>query len=189
MATMLKKHINFLSSLLLVLFAFPKSNAMPTKDVYSLCKESSEVDFCMKNIGSDKRIVAARDFYDIFLIAVSRTQIIVDTGLLVISGEDTRKNYNEPFEKNWVAVCEEKYKIAVNSFQKARVVGEKKSKSLTDRMEMSQLTEAGFEAVLDCQDEWTKILEHEQACPFSYWYHKVRKLVKITRVIVKRLNA
>ncbi|KAG7654146.1 Pectinesterase inhibitor domain [Arabidopsis suecica] len=162
---------------------------MPIKDVYSLCKESSEVDFCLKYIGSDKRIVAARDFYDVFLIAISMTQSFVDTGNLAINGEDTRKIYNGPFVKNLVVVCVKKYKIAVNSFQKARVVGEKKSKSLADRTEMSQRTEAGFEAVLDCEDAWTYDQKRPRVSPVVYYYHKVRKLIKITRVIIKRLNA
>ncbi|CAH8264374.1 unnamed protein product, partial [Arabidopsis lyrata] len=32
---------------------------------------------------------------------------------------------------------------------------------------MSQLTEAGFEAVLDCDDEWTKDINHSQVSPFA----------------------
>lgn len=69
---MLKEHKNFRSLLLvLMLFAFPKSNAMPIKDVYSFCQETFELDLCLKHIGSDKRIIAAHDFSDVFLIAVT----------------------------------------------------------------------------------------------------------------------
>ncbi|CAL9235124.1 unnamed protein product [Arabidopsis halleri] len=189
MATMLNKHIHFLSVLLLVFFAFPKSNALPIKDVYSLCKESGVVDYCLKKIGSNKHIVAALDFDDVFLIAISKIQMWVGRGVEDSRSDLFREMYSDPIRKPWLAVCEEKYEIASNNFNKAWEIGLKKSKSLTDRTEMSQLTEAGFEAVLDCDDEWTKDMNYAQVSPFSGWYHEVRNLTKITRVIITRLNA
>ncbi|KAG7573236.1 Pectinesterase inhibitor domain [Arabidopsis suecica] len=186
---MLNKHINFLSLLLLALFAFPKSNALPIKDVYSLCKESGVVDFCLEQIGSNKYIVDARDFNDVFLIAISKFQIWVDIGVHESRSDHFRKVYSDPIRKPWLAVCEKKYEIASNNVNKAWEVGQKKSKSLTDRTQMSQLTEAGFEAVLDCDDEWTKDINHSQVSPFVFWYHDVRNLIKIIRVIIRRLNA
>lgn len=72
MATMLAKHIIFpLSLFLFVLHEFPVVNAMLVKDMHAFCKETNDVNFCLKYIGTDKRILAARDLNDVLLIAVT----------------------------------------------------------------------------------------------------------------------
>lgn len=68
MATMLINHMLFLTSLLIVVF--PVANAIPARDIDKLCKETTDVPFCLKYLGTDPRIPAARDLTDVLLIAV-----------------------------------------------------------------------------------------------------------------------
>jgi len=78
MAKMTITHMKFLQLLLsLVLFVFSMSNAMPISDVHNFCKETFEVEFCMKYIGSDQRLVAARDFSDMLLIPVTLFNVTI----------------------------------------------------------------------------------------------------------------
>lgn len=71
MTTIFIKHITFRMSLLIFVFlVFPVANAMPIKDMYAFCKETKDVNFCLKYIGTDIRILAARDLNDVLIIAV-----------------------------------------------------------------------------------------------------------------------
>ncbi|XP_010510198.1 PREDICTED: uncharacterized protein LOC104786476 [Camelina sativa] len=180
---MLKQFNNFRSLLLvLVLFAFSKSNAMPIKDVHSFCKETFEEDLCLKHIGSDQqRIVAARDFSDVFLIAATELQIQVNNAITHIN--NVRRTYVDPLGKERIAVCEKKYEIAADSFHKAWEVGQKKSKALADRVELSNRMKAGYEAVSECEGEWSKHGPKKES-PLLFYYLNVIKLCQITHVII-----
>ncbi|CAL9235122.1 unnamed protein product [Arabidopsis halleri] len=187
MAKMLIKHKKFIPLLLLLLLcAFPMSNAMPITDVHNFCKETFEVDFCLKYIGSDQRMVAARDFSDMFLITISETQIQVTNAITHIN--NIRQSLNDPLGKNRIGICEEKYEVAATSFHKAWEVGHKKSNSSTDRMEITRSTQAGFDAVCECEDEWSKHGPRQES-PLTFYYHNVLKLCQITRLIISKLEA
>lgn len=54
----------------MLLLVFPVATAIPAKDIDNLCKETTDVPFCLKYIGQDPRIPAARDLSDVLLIAV-----------------------------------------------------------------------------------------------------------------------
>ncbi|KAG7642722.1 Pectinesterase inhibitor domain [Arabidopsis suecica] len=160
------------------------SNAMPISDVHNFCKETFEVEFCMKYIGSDQRLLAARDFSDMLLIPISETQIQVTNAITQIN--NIRQRFNDTLGKNRIALCEEKYESAGTSFHKAWEVGQKKSNSSTDHMEITRNTQAGFDAVCECEDEWAK---HgpKQESPLTFYYHNVLKLCQITRLIISKL--
>ncbi|KAL1190699.1 Pectinesterase inhibitor 5 [Cardamine amara subsp. amara] len=177
----LKNSLSLLISL--VLFAFPTANAIP--EAVSFCKETLEIDFCAKYIGY-QRIEAARDFSDLYLIAVSETKIEVNDAITQINR--VRQKFNGLLGKNRISVCEKKYKIAATSFHKSLEVGKKKSKSITDFAEMSQRTQAGFEAVHECEDEWSKHGPRQQS-PLTFYFNNIQKLCQITRVIINKFYA
>ncbi|KAL1190701.1 Pectinesterase inhibitor 5 [Cardamine amara subsp. amara] len=188
MATMLIKHINCLSLLVVVLlFAFPSSNAMPVKEIHSFCKETFELEFCMQYIGKNTRIAAARDLSDIFLIAISEAQIQMTNAITQI--DRVRLQYDDPVRKNRLSVCEKKYESAGDSFHKAWEMGQKKiGRTMEDLEDMFNQTQAGLQAVSDCQDEWAKN-GPKQESPLTLQYNNVQKLSQIARVIIKKITS
>ncbi|EOA28616.1 hypothetical protein CARUB_v10024837mg [Capsella rubella] len=173
---------NIIRSLLLVLvlFGFPKSNAIPIKDVNSLCKETSEVDLCLKHIGSDKRTVAARDFFN---VSYHATVIQIQSTNAITHINNIRGNYNDFLARIGSRYAKENTRLWQTVFTRLGKLARKKSKALTDRMEMSDRMKAGFEAVSECEDEWSK---HgpKQESPLVFYYHNLIILCQITRVIL-----
>lgn len=65
-----------------------------------------------------------------------------------------RKNFNGPFGKKRISFCDKKFEIALTNFQRGWEVGQ--TKQLPNLIEMSRRTQNGFEAVRECENEWTK---------------------------------
>ncbi|CAH2059919.1 unnamed protein product [Thlaspi arvense] len=186
MAIVLRRHVDFLSSLLLLftLFAFPTSNAMSAEEVSKFCKETpDDVEFCMRYIGRNREIVTARDFNDVFIIAVKQAKLQAADGIKKIN--KVRKNYNGPIGKKRIQVCEEKYKLASTSFQKAWDAAYKKS--FTERLEMTTGSQGGFEALRQCEDEWAKNGPRQKS-PLTLYYNNVYKLWAIMRSTISKLS-
>ncbi|ESQ51189.1 hypothetical protein EUTSA_v10017899mg [Eutrema salsugineum] len=107
--TMFIKHITFLFSLLLFLIlVFPAANAMKMNDVNTFCKETADVDFCLKYIGTDKRIVAARDLYDVLLIALYQSKIQITNAVKELNR--VRPKFSATGGSVFVRECEDEWK-------------------------------------------------------------------------------
>ncbi|CAE6131518.1 unnamed protein product [Arabidopsis arenosa] len=125
MATMLPRHITCpLSLFLFVLIEFPVANAMLVKDMHAFCKETNDVNFCLKYIGTDKRILAARDLNDVLLIAFSQCKIQVTNAAKQIN--KVRHKFSGPIGKERINICEGNYGLASAMFQEAYEMGQQK---------------------------------------------------------------
>lgn len=101
---------------------------------------------------------------------------------------NVRGSYEDPLGKKRIAVCEKKYEIAGNSFHKVWEIGQKKSKALTDRMEISKGMKAGCDAVSECDDEWL-MYGPKHHTHLGLHYQDIMRLCRITRVIMDKLKA
>ncbi|EOA22195.1 hypothetical protein CARUB_v10002767mg [Capsella rubella] len=179
--TIVIKHITFLLSLLLVfeLIAFPVVNAMLAKDVQAFCKGTSDVNFCLKYIGSDKRISAARDLNDVLLIAFSQCKTQVTNAAKHIS--KVRNRFSGPIGKERIKICERNYGLASGLFQEAYETGQQKV--LAYRAHLA--AQGGVEYVRQCEDEWKKNGPIQKS-PVTFYNTNVVKLFSIIRLIVTK---
>ncbi|CAL9232344.1 Pectinesterase inhibitor domain [Arabidopsis thaliana x Arabidopsis arenosa] len=182
MATMFIKHIMFPLSLLLLLFiASPTTNAMLIKDMYTFCKETADVDFCLKYIGTDKRILAAKDFNDVLLIAFSQCKIQVSEATKQIN--KVRQNFSGPNGKRRIKRCEINYGLASAFFDEAYEIGI--LKGVQNKAHNAALD--GLDYVRACEDEW-KMNGPVQKSPLTFYNTNIDKLFSIIFIIVQKLN-
>ncbi|XP_010470005.1 PREDICTED: uncharacterized protein LOC104749979 [Camelina sativa] len=181
MATTLNKHITFVLSLfLIVLIAFPVVNAMLLQDIYAFCKETNNVNFCLKYIGTDKRILAARNLNDVLLIAFSQCKIQVSEAAKHIN--KVRQKFSGPIGKERIKFCERNYGLASGLFQEAYETGQQKV--LAYRAHLS--AKVGSTYVRECEEEWKKNGPIQKS-PVTYYNTNVIKLSSIIRVIIDKL--
>ncbi|XP_024016877.1 LOW QUALITY PROTEIN: pectinesterase inhibitor 5 [Eutrema salsugineum] len=180
--TMFIKHITFLFSLLLFLIlVFPAANAMKMNDVNTFCKETADVDFCLKYIGTDKRIVAARDLYDVLLIALYQSKIQITNAVKELNR--VRPKFSGPIGKERISYCERNYGYASNHVQDALELA-KKNKVYAYKA--GSLATGGSVFVRECEDEWKK---HGpiQKSPVTFYNNNVAKMSSIIRKIIDKL--
>ncbi|XP_010456898.1 PREDICTED: uncharacterized protein LOC104738419 [Camelina sativa] len=180
--TTLIKHITFLLLLLLfVLIASPIVNAMLVKDVHAFCKETNDVNFCLKYIGADKRISAARDLNDVLLIVFSQCKIQVTEATKHIS--KVRQKFSGPIGKERIKFCERNYGLASGLFQEAYETG--KQKALAYRAHLT--AQSGSDYVRKCEEEWKKNGPIQKS-PVTFYNTNVIKLFSIIRVIISKVK-
>ncbi|VVB07508.1 unnamed protein product [Arabis nemorensis] len=63
--------------------------------------------------------------------------------------------YKVPTEKRRIDVCDNKYNLAVSSFEKVRKLAQNNTFA-KNRMEMYNGIQTGLEAVRQCEDGWIK---------------------------------
>ncbi|EOA25224.1 hypothetical protein CARUB_v10018537mg [Capsella rubella] len=182
MATMLRIHMTFpLSSLLVfVFFAFTAANAMLIKDMYAFCKETDDVNFCLKYIGTDVRILAARDLRDVLVIAISKCKIQVSNAARHINKVSYK--YSSQLGTQRVYFCRKYYKLASDSFQKA--YEEAQEKAYANSPEVS--AREGSMYVCMCENEWKKD-GPDQKSPVTFYNTNVVKLISIIDLIIGKL--
>ncbi|CAN8247112.1 unnamed protein product [Cochlearia groenlandica] len=184
MVKMFIKHIIFLLSMLLllfVIFAFPTANAMKINDMYSFCKETRDVDFCLKYIGTDKRILAARDLNDLLLIALSQSKIQVTNAMNQI--KRVRHKYSGPIGRERIHICERNYGYASTMFQEAWKIGQE-HKVYAYTAHLTALVATDY--VRHCEDGWRKN-GPIQTSPVTFYNMNVVKLFSIIRTIINKM--
>ncbi|CAL9232346.1 unnamed protein product [Arabidopsis halleri] len=182
MATVITKHIIFpLSLFLFVLLEFPVANAMLVKDMHAFCKETNDVNFCLKYIGTDKRILAARDLNDVLLIAFSQCKIQVTNAAKQIN--KVRQKFSGPIGKERINFCERNYGLASTMFQEAYEMGQQKM--LAYRAHLT--AQSGVDYVRECEDEWKKNGPIQKS-PVTLYNTNVVKLFSIIRLIIGKLK-
>ncbi|EOA28547.1 hypothetical protein CARUB_v10024762mg [Capsella rubella] len=180
MATMLIiNHMCFVMITSLLLFAFPTANSIPVEDIDKLCKETTDVTFCLQSIGDDPRTLAARNLRDVLLIAISQSKVQVDdatTHLSTVSGKFTGPN-----GKRRIKVCKKDYGIASARFQTAWELTLKKS-----YWDMEKMVSLGTNAVVDCENVWRRD-GPIQTSPLTSYNMNVFKLSGIILLIFQKL--
>ncbi|CAH8264373.1 unnamed protein product [Arabidopsis lyrata] len=177
MATMLINHMCFLTSLILI--AFPVANAIPARDIDKLCKETTDVPFCLQYIGSDPRIPAARDLSDVLLIAITHSKMQVDDATTHI--DRVRRKFSGPNGKRRIEVCKTNYGIASARFHTAWELGLQKS-----FWDVEKLATIGTNAVIDCENVWRRD-GPIQTSPLTFYNMNVFKLSGIILLIFDKL--
>ncbi|XP_010516153.1 PREDICTED: uncharacterized protein LOC104791858 [Camelina sativa] len=181
MATILIKHITSPFSLLLfVFFALTPANAMRIDDMYEFCKETEDVNFCLKYIGTDTRILDARDFHDVLVIAISQCQIQVTNAARQI--DKVRRKFSGPIGARRIFFCHKYYQLASGYFQKA--YGEAEEDKYTSIAQISATYGSNY--MRKCEDEWKKNGPIQQS-PVTFYNTNVVKLLSIIQVIIGKI--
>ncbi|CAD5325925.1 putative pectinesterase inhibitor domain-containing protein [Arabidopsis thaliana] len=181
MASMLIKHLTLPSSLLVfVFFAFTVADAMSIKDMYAFCKDTDDVNFCLKYIGTDIRILAARDLHDVLVIAISQCQIQLTKATKQIN--KVRQKFSGPIGTRRLYFCGKHYSLASAFFQKA--YEEAQEEGLESIAQLSAVD--GSHYMFKCEDEW-KNNGPIQKSPFTFYYTNVVELLSIIQVIIEKM--
>ncbi|XP_010507170.1 PREDICTED: uncharacterized protein LOC104783752 [Camelina sativa] len=179
MATMLIKHMTSpLSLSLFVFLAFTNANAMLIKDMYSLCKETKDVNFCLKYIGTDTRILDANGLYDVLVIAISKCQDQVTNAAKQIN--EVRQKFN-PVGTQQINFCLASYHVASKLFQKSWEYAHEDMDAAGAKASATD----GANYMRQCEEEWKN--GQIQKSPVTFYNTNVVKLLSIIQVIVSKI--
>ncbi|XP_010430953.2 PREDICTED: uncharacterized protein LOC104715223 [Camelina sativa] len=179
-ATMLIKHMTSpLSLSLFVFLAFTTANAMLIKDMYALCKETKDVNFCLKYIGTDTRILDANGLYDVLVIAISKCQDQVTNAAKQIN--KVRQKFNGPVGTQRLNFCLASYHVASKLFQKS---WEYANEDMDAAGAKASATD-GANYMRECEEEWKN--GPIQKSPVTFYNRNVVKLLSIIQVIVSKI--
>ncbi|EOA18246.1 hypothetical protein CARUB_v10006738mg [Capsella rubella] len=184
MTAMFIKHKTFmfpLSLLLLLFFASTDTNAMLIKDMYAFCKETEDVNFCLKYIGTDVRIITARDFNDVLLIAISQCQYQVNDAATQI--DKVRQKFSGPIGTHRIVYCQNYYELAYALFRKAYEEAEGGEFASVAQISATD----GLNYMRKCEDEWKKNGPIQKS-PVTFYLTNVVKLLSIIQVIIEKIN-
>ncbi|XP_010507169.2 PREDICTED: uncharacterized protein LOC104783750 [Camelina sativa] len=180
-ATMLIKHITSpLSLSLFVFLVFTTTNAMLIKDMYALCKETKDVNFCLKYIGTDTRILDANGFYDVLVIAISKCQDQVTNAARQIN--KVRQKFDGPIGTERINFCLASYHLASKLFQRSWEHAHEDV--FAAGAQVSAMQGANF--MRECEEEWKN--GPIQKSPVTVYNTNVVKLLSIIQVVVSKIN-
>ncbi|XP_010412516.1 PREDICTED: uncharacterized protein LOC104698824 [Camelina sativa] len=204
MATMLKHITSPLSLSLFVFLAFTTANAMLIKDMCALCKETKDVNFCLKYIGTDTRILDANGFYDVLVIRDERICFIpllkIKVSLFLTKiyyqiskcqGQVTnaakqinkvRQKFDGPVGTERIKFCLASYHLASKLFQKS---WEQAHEDMFAAGAQDSATK-GAKFMRECEEEWKN--GQIQKSPVTFYTTNVVKLLSIIQVVVSKIS-